>query len=691
MIRIESLFDIEKYLEGIKAVVFDVDDTLHTEADYARAGFNEVAKVLPEIENFTERLMAVHKQRGRALQKVLLEEGLGDRVDEAFRIYSSFVPEEVPIYSGAADLLRRLRASGYKLGIISDGLPAGQHRKINAMGLPDLVDEIIVTDDLGGPQFRKPCIDAFVRMRELLGVEYEEMVYVGDNIDRDIEPCEKLGIRAVHFNNPKGFYYLGAGENRLPTNVLAIDIGASSMRGVVGRYNGKSLQINEIGRYPTPFADLVKCSYWDFPAIFNNVISLIREAQSRHFIHGIGIDCFGGCLCFIDREGNLLENPAYRYSSAASMKRQFSKAQEVFGQEDANKAAGFDIRGEYRQALKMKYITEFRPEFASAIDKVLFLSSAISYYLCGKPYVEQTQLVAQQWSAFDRPEWNYSLADAMGLRRDQLSDAVAAGTVIGPVPEEVKKAHDLLNSKVVAVAEHDTASAMSLLTADKHAGYLSLGTIAAISVPSEQPVLSESAAAGRLINESCYGGGTRLTRNINGLYFVRQCRRIWEQSGLETDFAFLDAEAAKCPSGKYIFEPADPKFRGIVDIPAALNEHFGTELTQGETIRAIYDSLAEAIASALEKLENETGRHVDYLSAVGGGIRSALLCQTLANATGRDLKAVNPEGAALGNICVQLIGLGKMQDMAEALTALGQDGYYRPEKDTPQSGSNNGE
>ena len=677
MIQIENITEVEKHLEGIRAVVFDVDDTLHTEADYARAAFQAVAAYIPEVDGLVDKLMAVHKQRGRALQTVLSAENMADRAEEAFRIYSAYTPDKVELYPGVMELFRSLREQGFKLGIITDGKPEGQRKKLHAMGLDDgLFDAIIVTDELGGPQYRKPRPEAFIRMRELLDIPYEQTAYVGDNPDRDIPPCEELGIRAIHFNNPKGFYYQGVGENRLPTCALAVDIGASSVRGVLGRYNGKSLVLEELGRFPTPFVKLGPVSYWDFPAIFNHVISLIRTAQEKCFVRCVGIDSFGGAVCFIDREGRLLENPVYTHGPSRCVDRETARAEALFSAEEASAAAGFDLGPEYRQALKMKAITALRPGFDMAVDKVLFMSSAVGYYLCGRPYVEMSQLTAQQWSAFTKTEWNHSLAAAMGLREGQCSPVVDAGTKLGELTEEIREEHGLKPCQVIAVAEHDTASAMSLLAEEKRAAFLSLGTMVVLSVPVHAPVLTDSAAEARFINEG--GAGLRLTRNLNGLVFVRRCRAVWEQQGLETGYEFLEAEAEECLGGRYVFDPALPKFRGVEDIPSALNEHFGTALTQGETIRSVYDSLALSVAENLERMERETGCRYDVLCAVGGGIRSRLLCRCIAAAAGRPVKAVSAEGAAVGSICTQLIALGAMGDMDEAITAMGAEAFYDP-------------
>lgn len=115
---------------------------------------------------------------------------------------------EIHLYDGAYELLISLRKRSYRLGIITDGRPEGQRAKIEALGLTDYVDRIIITDELGGPQFRKPNPQAFVMMREYLDVPYERMCYVGDNIKKDFIAPELLGIQSLYYRNPNGLYYV---------------------------------------------------------------------------------------------------------------------------------------------------------------------------------------------------------------------------------------------------------------------------------------------------------------------------------------------------------------------------------------------------------------------------------------------------------------------------------------------------
>lgn len=208
MIEITAITEVKKYLKGLKAIVFDLDDTLYGEKEYIRSGYRAIAGTLPQVERMEEKLWHAFEQNKSAIDEVLISEGIytEELKQQCLSIYRLHQPD-IHFYEGAKELLCQLRAAGYKLGIITDGRPEGQRAKIKALGLNRLVEHIIVTDELGGAEYRKPDDRAFVLMRELLDVEYAEMCYIGDNIKKDFVAPLKLGMKSIWFRNTDGLYY----------------------------------------------------------------------------------------------------------------------------------------------------------------------------------------------------------------------------------------------------------------------------------------------------------------------------------------------------------------------------------------------------------------------------------------------------------------------------------------------------
>ena len=193
--------------QEIKAVIFDLDDTLFSEIDYVKSGFRAVAKELPEVKGCYDKLYSAFEDKESAIDYVLESEGLyteeiKQRCVNAYRFHKP----DISLADDKKELLIKLKQSGIKLGIITDGRPEGQKNKIDALGLDALVDEIIITDELGGEKFRKPNDISFRIMQHRFGIPFENIVYVGDNINKDFIAPKQLGMQSILFLNPDGLY-----------------------------------------------------------------------------------------------------------------------------------------------------------------------------------------------------------------------------------------------------------------------------------------------------------------------------------------------------------------------------------------------------------------------------------------------------------------------------------------------------
>ena len=194
-----------KRKQPILGVIFDLDDTLYSEKQYVRSGYKAVAKLLGD-EAFADRLWRYFKNGKPAIDELLNELGCEERKEECLKAYREQIPE-IKLYDGVADMILELKSKGIKVGIITDGRVSGQKRKIQALGLDKLIDDIIITDELGGTQFRKPCDITFRIMQHRWGIPFEQMVYVGDNAEKDFQAPKQLGMRTLFFENEDGLYF----------------------------------------------------------------------------------------------------------------------------------------------------------------------------------------------------------------------------------------------------------------------------------------------------------------------------------------------------------------------------------------------------------------------------------------------------------------------------------------------------
>lgn len=193
-----------KRKQPILGVIFDLDDTLYSEKQYVKSGYKAVAKLLGD-ETLANRLWEYFENGKPAIDELLNELDYLDKKDECLEVYREQMPE-ITLYDGVANLILELKNKGIKVGIITDGRVSGQKKKLQALGLDKMVDDIIITDELGGIQFRKPCDIAFRVMQRKWRIPFEQMMYVGDNPSKDFQACKQLGMRWVYFKNVEGIY-----------------------------------------------------------------------------------------------------------------------------------------------------------------------------------------------------------------------------------------------------------------------------------------------------------------------------------------------------------------------------------------------------------------------------------------------------------------------------------------------------
>lgn len=206
MIEITHILDVAEYVKGIKAVIFDLDDTLYGEKEYVRSGYRMVAKVLPQVENVEQRLWELFAQGKPAIDELLMQEAIyaEELKRQCLMAYRNQIPD-IHLYAGVRNMLKKLKKEHF-LGLITDGRPEGQRAKIRVLGLEPMFDCMIVTDELGGADFRKPNPTAFKQMAGKLEVAYEQMCYIGDNIRKDFIAPENLGMQCIWFRNEDGLY-----------------------------------------------------------------------------------------------------------------------------------------------------------------------------------------------------------------------------------------------------------------------------------------------------------------------------------------------------------------------------------------------------------------------------------------------------------------------------------------------------
>jgi len=453
-------------------------------------------------------------------------------------------------------------------------------------------------------------------------------------------------------------------------NYLAIDLGASSGRGIIGWIEDEKIHLKEIGRFTNDPVSVNGRLYWDILRIFHEIKGAIRQSVLEGFkLESIGIDTWGVSYGFINKDGNLVSNPVhYRDVRTNGV---IEKASSIVSLNDLYKVTGI-------QAIDFNTIYQLYVEknesagpIASA-DKLLFIPDLLNFFLTGEKFTEYT--IASTGAILDANK--RSLAEDIlvkfGIGKDLFAPFVMPGNSIGKLlPEIIEDVGDT-DVTVVNVAAHDTASAViAVPTQDKEFIYISSGTWSLMGTELDEPLITEESCRMNYTNEGGYGGKIRFLKNIMGLWLIQESRRQWKREGKEYGFVDLEMAAREAEPFACFIDPDDKRFSTPGNLPRRITEYCRETAQKvpssvGEIMRCIYESLALKYRYTAEGLCKLTSIKPMAINIVGGGSQDKLLNQLTANACGMNVVAGPIEATALGNIVVQAIAAGEIKDIKEA-------------------------
>ena len=460
-------------------------------------------------------------------------------------------------------------------------------------------------------------------------------------------------------------------------NYLAFDLGAESGRAVLGTLNEKKLTLAEKHRFANPMGRMNGHLQWDLLGQWEELKTGLRKAAvDQHGdvrtpieLHGIGVDAWGVDFGLISRSGEILGNPFnYRDSRTDGMYEvAFSRVprQEIF---ETTGIQFMQINSLY-QLLSMK---ESGSECLSVADTFLFVPDLFNYLFTGQRKCEFSIVTTSQMYDPRKRTWARPMLEKLGLPTNIFPEIVPSGTVIGPLREDVASECGVGQIPVIAPATHDTASAVAAVPAQGDDWcYISSGTWSLMGVELPQPLINEKSLRYNYTNEGGVGGTIRFLKNIMGLWLVQECRRQFQRDGYDHSYAELAQMAQRSKPLMALIDPDHPPFLQPGEMPRKIEEfckRTGQQPpnTRGEFVRACLDSLALTYRKTLDGLEDVLGRRVNVIHIVGGGCQNELLNQMTANACNRPVLAGPVEATAIGNILVQAMATGDIENLADA-------------------------
>lgn len=459
------------------------------------------------------------------------------------------------------------------------------------------------------------------------------------------------------------------------SNFLAFDIGASSGRAMLGTLENNKLELVEVHRFKNQMTQVHGHFYWNIFSLFDELKNGLRKCISEFKVQpdSIGIDTWGVDYALVSGDGHLAGLPfAYRDHRTDNSMEDFFK---LLSKKETYLLSGIQF---------MQFNTLFQL-FASVIqnhsalkiaENLLFMPDALNFLFTGERKTEYTIASTSQLLKPGKAVWEEKLFKAAGIPMKLAGEIIQPATLLGNILSEVQTETGSAPIPCIAVAGHDTASAIASVPANEgNWAYLSSGTWSLLGIESPVPLVSEQTLEMNFTNEGGVEGTTRFLKNIMGMWLIQECKRIWDAQSV-LGWHEIVALSSNAKPFKSLINPDDAGFLNPGNMPKAVQDfcertNQPVPQSKGEIARCIYDSLVLKYKHTLRQIESVTGKPIEKLHIIGGGAHNSMMNQLTADATGIPVFAGPTEATAIGNILLQAKALGKVNSLAEIREIVG--------------------
>lgn len=450
---------------------------------------------------------------------------------------------------------------------------------------------------------------------------------------------------------------------------LAFDLGASSGRAILGTLENGKLKLTEIHRFVNQMQYINGHYHWNIFSLFNELKTGLKKCIKDYGIQpqSIGIDTWGVDFVHLDEKGMILSLPfAYRDSRTDTVMDDLFR---IIPREEVYLQTGIQFM-QFNSLFQLYSMIREDRSILKITDKILFMPDALNYLFSG---VAKTEFSIASTSQMIKPgtcEWQTSLLEKVGIPSSILGDIVLPGTKVGRIMPEIAEETGSLQIPVIAVAGHDTASAIASVPAENgNFAYISSGTWSLMGIESPQPIISRQTADMNFTNEGGVEGTTRFLKNIMGMWLIQECRRIWSNEVNYTWDQLVEMAKTVQPF-KFLIDPDKACFLNPADMPRTVSENCleagpGKPGTHAEIIRCVYDSLALKYRYTLDQIRKVSSRPIEKIHIIGGGANNHFLNQLTADATGLPVVAGPVEATAIGNLLMQAKSMGLVNSLPE--------------------------
>ncbi len=454
---------------------------------------------------------------------------------------------------------------------------------------------------------------------------------------------------------------------------LAVDLGAESGRVMAGRFDGSTVALEQMHRFPNVSINLGGTLRWNLPGLWSEIQNGLSNAaaQFNGAAVSVGVDTWGVDFVLMNRNDELLGQPwAYRDSRTdGMMQKAFSRVSRA----DIFASTGLQFL-QFNSLYQLLAMCERDPELVAQAQKFLMVPDFFHWCLSGSRVVEFTNATTSQMLSAQSRDWDTDLLRRFEIPTEMFPEVVLPGTNLGTLRTDVADSTGLGKLSVIAPATHDTGAAVAAVPTSQTGrpdwAYISSGTWSLMGVETQDAILTPLALQRNVTNEGGVDGTWRLLKNIMGLWLVQRCRVAFSQRGHDYRYSQLAQLAADAPPFRSLVDPDRPEFLSPADMTQAIaDECRRTDQpvpeTEGQFIRCALESLALKYRMVLGWLEELTEVPVSVVHLVGGGTQNRLLNQFTANACGRPVMTGPVEATALGNVLIQSRAAGDLSSLAD--------------------------
>lgn len=457
--------------------------------------------------------------------------------------------------------------------------------------------------------------------------------------------------------------------------VLAFDFGASSGRAIVGVFDGDKIELREVHRFSNDPVTINGTVYWDVQRLFFEIKQGILKAKEDGGFDSIGIDTWGVDFGLLRKDGTLIENPIhYRDKRNDGM---VEKAKKYMSHEEMYDITGIQFM-DFNTIFQLLSLKENRPYILEEADTLLFMPDLLSYMLSGVKSTEYSIATTSQMVDLKTRDWSDKILNDFGIKKDLLTPIVATGTVIGRLSDEICEELGVPKADIISVASHDTQSAITAAPCEyEDFAFISSGTWSLFGTEVKEPVINDASKKLNVTNEGGYNYSIAFLKNICGLWLIQESRRQWIREGKEYSYAELEKLALECEPLKCFIDPDAPEFATMGNLPERVKKYCEktnqyVPQTVGEIMRCIYESLALKYRLTFDGIMECTGKKYDRIHVMGGGTKDKLLLDMTAQSCNVDVYGGPIEATALGNIAIQLMSGGAIEDIKQARKIIAQ-------------------